>query len=104
MEPHVKNRLKALEHNEKDAHSVIMLLNEIMDNCAESCGLTKKLKKNERYFDLGCKLMKEEVKYLLNCLNEFDSAEDQSMRLAKYKDKRREYKSLIKRRKNRVRE
>ena len=47
--------------------------------------------------------MKEEAKYLLNRLNEFDSAEDQSLRLAKYKDKRREYKSLIIRKK-RVRE
>ena len=80
-----------------------MLLNEIMGSCAESCGLTKKLKQNEGYFDLDCKLMKEEVKYLLNRLNEFDGAEDQSLRLAKYKDKRREYKSLIKRKK-RVRE
>ena len=76
-----------------------MLLNEIMGSCAESCGLNKKLKKNERYFDLDCKLMKEEVKYLLHRLNEFDSAEDQSLRSAKYKDKRREYKSLIKRKK-----
>ncbi|KAK2707907.1 hypothetical protein QYM36_015555 [Artemia franciscana] len=43
--------------------------------------------------------MKEEAKYLLNRLNEFDSAEDQSLKLANYKDKRREYKSLIKRKK-----
>ena len=70
-----------------------------MGSCAESCGLTKKLKKNEGYFDLDCKLMKEEAKYLLNRLNEFDSAEDQSLKLANYKDKRREYKSLIKRKK-----
>ena len=99
LDSHVKDKLKALEDNEKDAHSVIMLLNEIMGSCAESCGLTKKLKKNEGYFDLDCKLIKEEAKYLLNSLNEFDSAEDQSLKLAKYKDKRREYKSLIKRKK-----
>ena len=47
--------------------------------------------------------MKEEAKHLLNRLNGFDSAEDQSLKFAKYKDKRREYKSLIKRKK-RVRE
>jgi len=70
-----------------------------MGSCAESWGLTKKLRKNERYFDLNWKLMKEEVKYLLNRLNECESAEDKSLRLAKYKDKRREYKSLIKRKK-----
>ena len=40
--------------------------------------------------------MKEEVKYLLNRLNESESAEDQSLRLAKYKDKRREHKILTK--------
>jgi len=44
--------------------------------------------------------MKGEGRYLLNCLNECESAEDQRLRLAKYKDKRREYKSLIKWRKN----
>ena len=47
--------------------------------------------------------MKEEAKYLLNRLNEFDSAEDQSLKLAKYKDKRREYKILIKRKKKSTR-
>ena len=66
------------------------------------CPVKKKEKKrkNVRYYDLDCKLMKGEGRYLLNCLNECESAEDQRLRLAKYKDKRREYKSLIKWRKN----
>ena len=42
LELHVKNKLKSLEDNEKDAHRVIMQLNEIMGSCAESCCLTKK--------------------------------------------------------------
>jgi len=56
----------------------------------------------QRYFDLDCKLLKEEVKYLLSRLNECESTKDQSLRLAKYKDKRREYKSLIKKREKKV--
>ena len=43
--------------------------------------------------------MKGEVRYSLHRLNGCESAEDQSLRLAKYKDKRREYNILIKRKK-----
>ena len=99
MESHLKNKLRELENNENDAHSVIMQLNETMGCCAESCGLTEKLRKNDRYFDLDFNLMKGEVKYLLNHLNECESTEDQSLRLAKYEDKRREYIGLIKKEK-----
>ena len=103
LKSHVNNKLKSLKDNKKDTHGIIMQLNEIMDSCSESCVLSKKRRKNVRYYDLDCKIMKGEGRYLLNCLNECESAEDQRLRLAKYKDKRREYKSLIKWRKKSIR-
>ena len=47
--------------------------------------------------------MKEKVRYLLSHLKECDKPEEQSLRLAEYKDKRRDYKRLIKRKKKSLR-
>lgn len=103
MKLHITNKLKALEEDGKDIHGIIMELNEIICSCAASCNLNKNENKNERYFDLECKLMKEKVRYLLNLLKECDKPEEQSLRLAEYKDKRRDYKRLIKRKKKSLR-
>ena len=83
------------EDNEKDTYGGLMQSNEINGSCAESCGLTIIVRKNVQYFDLDYKLMKGELRYLLIRLNLCESAEDQSMKLALYKNKRREYNSLI---------
>jgi len=43
LESHVKNKLKALEDNEKDAHGVIMQLNEINEQLCRVVWPAKKI-------------------------------------------------------------